>query len=175
MQNNQLQVAILCAAKKSNYFHIPDLDIYDESRDAFTYTGGVPVIAHPPCAQWSRMKAFANYNKRHLELAAFCIDAVRSNGGILEHPAGSSIFRHFGLSTAHIISVSQSWWGFPAQKRTYLYFHECKPCVPHPLSFDCITGNVSKMNASKRSLMPLSFCQWLCDCVRASYKGYLPD
>ena len=42
-------IAVLCARHDSPYKAIPTCDVYDEARDARTFPGGVPVIAHPPC------------------------------------------------------------------------------------------------------------------------------
>ena len=47
-------VAILCASRKTAYRDIPGVEIYDEDRDARTFPGGMPVIAHPPCRRWTR-------------------------------------------------------------------------------------------------------------------------
>lgn len=114
-------ITILCAKKDSIYKQIPGVDVWDIDRDAYFFTGSNPVITHAPCAQWSRMKAFANDNKDEKELAWFCLNKVLRNGGIFEHPAGSSFFKEAGI-TQNIYSVDQSWWGFPARKRTYFVF-----------------------------------------------------
>jgi hypothetical protein len=47
-------VAILYAARKTAYRDIAGVEIYDEDRDARTFPGGMPVIAHPPCRRWTR-------------------------------------------------------------------------------------------------------------------------
>lgn len=157
-------ITILGVHKKSNYKLIPGLDLWDAERDAYNYTGINPVIAHPPCAQWSRMKNFAKSSSSEKELAAFCFEMVLNNGGIFEHPAGSSFFKYYGVDKYKILSVSQRWWGFPAEKRTYLYFSRCKPLAT-PISFDCATKKVCELHSSSRSIMPLSFCQYLVNCV----------
>lgn len=163
-------ISVLCVMPGSNYFQIPGLDLWDAKRDAYNFIGSNPVITHAPCAQWSRLKAFANDNPREKELAWFCLEKVRRNGGIFEHPAGSSFFKEAGIKK--IYSVDQSWWGFPARKRTYLYFHGYKP-LAFPLSFDRITykvggnrnGSLISMIKRDHSKMTLSFCQYLVDCL----------
>lgn len=166
-----MQVAILCADTISNYFKIPDLDIYTIERPAELFDGPGPVIAHPPCAQWSRMHAFANFSKDDLDTAAFCVDMVKEYGGLLEQPAGSSLFKYFGLKVTY--SVDQSWWGFPARKRTYLYSNGVR-LEPMPLPGSLRKLKLSEnMNARMRSRMTLDFCQYLVDSVRLSMG--LPD
>ena len=119
-------ITVLCAKKNSVYKTIPGIDVWDEERDAYFFTGSNPVITHAPCAQWSRMKAFANGNPDEKELAYFCLKNVIRNGGIFEHPAGSSFFKEAGL-TSNIYSIDQAWWGYAAHKPTYLFFSKCKP------------------------------------------------
>lgn len=124
-------ITVLCANKDSVYKMIPGIDVWDETRDAYFFTGSNPVITHAPCAQWSRMKGFAKSVADEKELSFFCLKQVIRNGGIFEHPSGTSFFKEAGI-TKNIYSVDQSWWGFPAKKTTLLLFHNCKP-LPFPL------------------------------------------
>jgi hypothetical protein len=157
-------IAILCADENSNYFKIPyDLDIYTLSRSSLDYKGDGKVICHPPCAQFSRMKAFSKKNESHLELAKFCIDMVNKNGGIIEQPMGSSMFKLFGLDYKNVFSVNQSWWGFRCTKKTILYFHNVKP-LQMPITFDVPPYKVSELHSSMRSRMTKSFCEYLVKC-----------
>lgn len=157
-------ISVLCVGDhRSNYRLIPGLDLWDAERDAYNFTGSNPVITHPPCQQWSQLKGFAHDKPREKELAWFCLETVNRNGGILEHPRGSSFFREAGIRPT--ISVDQIWWGFPARKSTYLYFVGFKPQA-FPLSFDCATKSVQNMSSTgERSRQPLAFCQWLIKCV----------
>lgn len=137
-------VAILCASKKTAYREIPDLEIYDEVRDARTFTGDMPVIAHPPCRRWTKFgmamtKArFIRCGKEtpqdeidaERELGLFCTHMVMKNGGILEQPAGSKLFTAARLPLpgsmqsphSFTVEVWQKWWGYPVKKATWLYF-----------------------------------------------------
>lgn len=162
-------ITVLCAKKNSLYKQIPGIDVWDQDRDAYFFTGSNPVITHAPCAQWSRMKAFANDNPDEKELAFFCLQKVIRNGGIFEHPAGSSFFKEAGVSK-NIYSVDQSWWGFPARKKTYLFFHKCKP-MPMPILKPAPTHVVGyhrnserdlpEMSKSQRSTTVIPFANWM--------------
>jgi len=169
-------ISVLCVNRKTVYRNIPGLDLWDQVRDAYNFAGSNPVITHAPCQQWSRMKAFARGDQREKDLAFFCLEKVMQNGGIFEHPAGSSFFKVAGIRPT--ISVNQFWWGFPIKKPTWLYFKDCRP-LAHPLSFDAIeykfgTGKISQHGKNKSALkkywgdaskMTLPFAQWLTDCI----------
>jgi hypothetical protein len=125
------------------------------------------------------MKAFANDNPDEKELAYFCLTKVIRNGGIFEHPAGSTFFREAGI-TKNIYSVDQSWWGFPARKKTYLFFHNCKP-LSMPVLTNIVTHVVGyhkasrkelpEMSKSHRSTTVLGFAQWL---INSIYESKIP-
>jgi hypothetical protein len=178
-------ISILCAKKNSLYKTIPGIDVWDEDRDAYFFTGSNPVITHAPCAQWSRMRNFAKDDPDQKELAYFCLTKIIRNGGIFEHPAGSSFFKQAGL-TKNIYSVDQSWWGFPAVKRTYLFFHECRPLsFPFPSETPSkIVNTQLRKNGSRHkkqdqfkssrmipksmnSTTVLPFAKYLIDCINA--------
>lgn len=79
-------ISVLCAMENSFYYSISGLDVWNKDRDAYFFTGTNPVIVHPPCQQWSRMKAFARPDPEEKELAFFCLQKVLKNGGVFEHP-----------------------------------------------------------------------------------------
>lgn len=141
------QVAILCAAKKTAYRDMPGLEVYDEARDARTFQGGMPVVAHPPCRRWTtfgdNMLIAAKKRlgttpqseseiKVERELGLFCARQVQECGGILEQPARSRLFEAAGLPLpgspqspdSFSLHVWQRWWGFPTKKGTWLYFRK---------------------------------------------------
>lgn len=170
-------ISILCAKTDSLYKQIPGLDVWDEHRNAYYFTGSNPVITHAPCAQWSSMKAFAHKNDITKDLAFHCLKMVIRNGGIFEHPAGSSFFKEAGV-TKNIYSVDQSWWGFPARKRTYLFFHKCKP-IEHPiltLGPSLVVASSKKgsplkeMPKSIRSTTVLPFAHWMIQSINEHIK-----
>lgn len=124
------RVAALCVRADSIYKRLRGVEPFDATRDARTFAGGVPVIAHPPCAQWSRMKAFAADKPEEKALGPLCVEFVRRCGGVLEHPADSSLWKHCGLPRpgapadefgGYTVELSQFWLGHLAEKRTWLY------------------------------------------------------
>jgi len=135
-----LTVAALYVQKDGAYYGLPDVDPWDEERDARNYSGPWPVVAHPPCARWSRLAGFteAVFGLRRGDdggCFAAALDAVRRFGGVLEHPAYSDAWEHFGLPrpnryggwTASLFDpgwscyVEQGRYGLPAKKATWLY------------------------------------------------------
>ena len=95
------------------------------------------VVAHPPCADWSSLRAFARDDPERRSCAPRAVEQVREFGGVLEHPAHSSLWREMGLprpsglgflgrshSDAHggwTLWVEQCAWGHRARKATWLY------------------------------------------------------
>jgi hypothetical protein len=113
------------------------------------------------------MRSFSKENKAEKDLAMFCLDKVKSNGGILEHPAGSQFWKVAHVSRLNIISINQHWFGFPAQKRTWLYFYDVEP-LSYPLNFNTPLKTVSQLHSAARSLQPLSLCRYLVASVEYS-------
>jgi hypothetical protein len=82
-----------------------DENCWDFERDARTYQGSDPVIAHPPCNLWVNMAQLnyrrygGDHNKPGNDSGKFAsaLDNVMRVGGVLEHPAGSMAFEHFRL------------------------------------------------------------------------------
>lgn len=177
-----MDVSVLFVQKESIYYSLP-VDCWDILRDARNYTGPNPVVCHPPCRAWGRLKAFAKPRPDEKELAVKAVDFVRLYGGVLEHPSGSSLWRELNLPLGNCadqyggftISVNQSWFGHQAQKKTLLYICGiCRSQVPQlPLSFNAIeytVGGSSKNNRAahkkniskkKREATPLAFALWL--------------
>lgn len=95
--NDSMSVAVLFARRDSVYKTLPNCDVWDIDRDARLWLGGSPVVAHPPCRAWGRLRQFANPRPDEKELAIYAIDMVRKWRGVVEHPAGSSLWPHLGL------------------------------------------------------------------------------
>jgi hypothetical protein len=123
-------VAVLFAASPSVYDDFPECDVYNFARDARTFPGGLPVVAHPPCRLFSKLSYFSTAPLSEKELAYVAIKMVRENGGVLEHPAYSKLWAEAGLPRpgagsdafgGWTFSLLQWWFGHPARKATWLY------------------------------------------------------
>jgi hypothetical protein len=133
-------VAALYVDPNGVYANLPGVEVWDEDRDARTYAGPWPVVAHPPCARWCQL-ASVNEARWGAKIGddggcfAAALAAVETFGGVLEHPAYSLAWERFGLPrpsryawTANLerpgcaAEVSQAVYGHPARKRTWLYY-----------------------------------------------------
>ena len=142
-------IAALFVQTGGCYFGLDDVDPWDEPRDARTYPGPHPVVAHPPCQLWTNMARvnFKRYGGEHNRPGnddgcfAAALRAVRTWGGVLEHPAGSHAWAAHGLvapdaapgwvpgvqSHEFVCEVWQSAYGHKARKRTWLYYVGPRP------------------------------------------------
>ncbi len=130
---------MLFCAHRSVYLSIPGLDRWDERRDARSWPGGTPIVAHPPCRLWGKMRFFAGEHPGERALAPWALEQVRRWGGVLEHPEGSGLWAH-GLRPGEpdeyggwVLPVDQSWWGHRARKRTWLYVQGVAPSEVPPI------------------------------------------
>lgn len=133
-----MTVAVLFARADSNYKDIPGVDVWDAARDARKWPGGAPVVAHPPCRLWGMLRQFATAQDPVMErqLALDAIAHVRKHGGVLEHPARSTLWQAAGLPApgrapdawgGWTAEIRQCDWGHKAEKRTWLYIVGCHP------------------------------------------------
>ena len=93
-------IAVLFARDDSRYKDFNVYDVYDMNRDARTFCKKMPVIAHPPCRAWGMLSHMANPREGEKQLAYLALAQVRLNGGILEHPAGSRLWKEAPLPLA---------------------------------------------------------------------------
>jgi hypothetical protein len=135
-------IAALYVEKNGCYFGMPDVDPWDKDRDARTYPGPWPVVAHPPCDRWCQMAPVnqARYGHRVGDdggCFASALASVRSWGGVLEHPALSLAWSAFDLPRPSyggwtrafcggwVAHVDQRNYGHRATKGTWLYAYNC--------------------------------------------------
>lgn len=128
-------VAVLFARADSVYKSLPGCDVYDIERDARTYAGSAPIVAHPPCRAWGILRALAKPRPDEKALAPWAVEQIRRNGGVLEHPKASTLWPHMGLPAigerdefgGWTLPIFQCWWGHRAEKATLLYIVGCEP------------------------------------------------
>src|SRR5689334_6621614 len=83
-------VAALYVDPRGPYPRIEGVDCWDESRDARLYDGPHPVVAHPPCGPWSKLRHLCKEETADCGLRA--VDQVRRFGGVLEQPEHSKLW-----------------------------------------------------------------------------------
>lgn len=146
MRNEIARVAALFVEAGGVYADQPGVDVWDISRDARTYPGSAPVVAHPPCQRWGRYWHGSPRKPHQYQLGddegcfGAALTAVRSYGGVLEHPAYSRAFGAYGLPWAPregwwpfrndewVCHVEQGHYGHMARKATWLFaVSACKP------------------------------------------------
>ena len=93
--------------------------LYGPYRDARTYAGPWPIIAHPPCGPWGQWRWKSLESKEHGRIA---LDLVHRYGGVVEQPLGSSLFTEHGRPGHILERVNQGDYGHLARKATLLYF-----------------------------------------------------
>jgi hypothetical protein len=136
-------IAALYVDARGPYASMSDVDAWHAERDAHRYAGPHAVVAHPPCAGWSRLRHLAH--KRDIDSAAHAFACVRLFGGVLEQPAHSKMWEAFGAPWpcdadlrevdgaplhgaqhtdehgGYTVQLDQCEWGHVARKRTWLY------------------------------------------------------
>lgn len=189
-------VAALFVETGGVYFGLPDVDPWDEKRDARNYTGPWPVVAHPPCARWCQLAAVneARYGIPRAEdggLFDRALVIARNFGGVLEHPAYSLAWRYFDLAVpvhgcwqgaVHrpnewVTSVHQRNYGHRALKHTWLVYVGSNPPPldwrePEPPEAWCSTDRptsqmtVEHMSKRERARTPEPFRDLLLEIAR---------
>jgi hypothetical protein len=127
-----MTIAALYVDPRGPYPALAGVDAWAVDRDATQYDGPDPVVAHPPCAPWTRSAALrASYKGDEQALALRAVAQVRQFGGVLEHPAHSMLWAAACLPApgdspsvdpnGYTIRVDQCEWGHVARKSTWLY------------------------------------------------------
>ena len=89
-------IAALYVERNGTYWNLPDVDPWDEARDARLYAGPWPVVAHPPCRAWGQLSHMATPRHDENDLARWAVSQVREWGGVLEHPKKSKLWADQG-------------------------------------------------------------------------------
>lgn len=181
-------VAVLFARRDSIYKTLEGVDVWDIDRDARTWPGGCPVVTHPPCRSWGRLRHFAKPFPGEHELSLWAVEQVRQWGGVLEHPASSRLWPvaelpkqgqrdQFGGWT---LMIPQFWFGHRAEKRTLLYIVGCDPpqlpLIPfllgepsHVVQSRKRIGHRPHISKAEREETPLALAQWLIEVAREAW------
>lgn len=143
-------VAALYVMPDGPYAGLPDVEVWDEARDARCYDGPhVVVVAHPPCQRWGRYWFGGPSARVRKTLGddggcfAAALASVRRWGGVLEHPEASHAWGTHGLPApaksggwepdlygGWSCCVEQGHYGHRARKATWLYFVGEAPPAP---------------------------------------------
>lgn len=130
-------IAALFVAKGGCYFGMPEVDPWDEERDARLYAGPFPVVAHPPCQRWGKFWAgqplhIKQTGERKIkgdDQGCFesALRSARKWGGIIEHPEGSHAWKHFGLRRPKKAGwspadTSGAWWTCRVEQGRYGHY-----------------------------------------------------
>jgi hypothetical protein len=179
------KVSVLFAEKNSIYNQFPDVEVYDLVRNAYTFDFRTPVVCHPPCRLFGRLRQFSTAPVNEKLYAWWCVHVVRSCGGVLEHPESSKLWSEanlpFGSSFDQFggftLKVFQSQFNFPAAKPTWLYICGVKPLnLPnYPILQSPVSACIGRSNRSLklpelphslRSSTTHSFAQFLLNVAR---------
>ncbi len=139
--STSIPIAALFVETGGCYASLAGVDPWDIERDARTYAGPHPVVAHPPCQRWGRYWGGAPRKPHQYRLGdddgcfASALASVRTWGGVLEHPKDSHAWAHFGLTKpprsggwvmadsvgGWTCCVEQGHYGHLSRKATWLY------------------------------------------------------
>ncbi len=136
-----MKIAALFVETNGCYFNLPDVDPWDEPRDARKYRGPWPVVCHSPCQRWGRFWHGSTRKPHQFRMGEdggcflFALNAVRIFGGVLEHPADSHAWKAHRLippkrgagwqpagdGVGMTCYVEQGHYGHFSNKPTWLY------------------------------------------------------
>ena len=190
--------ALYVDSKRGPYAALPGVDCWDEARDATAYAGPGPVVAHPPCGPWGRLRG--QCTRQDASLGPVAVGQVLRWGGVLEHPAGSLLWDECrlprpgelprwvdmgtGLRRVWSIAVDQCEWGHEARKATWLLLVGVEPDAvgPPPMPGAQPTRTVQsrrhlhshgedrlrEMSKTRRHLTPPLMAEWLVALARST-------
>lgn len=187
--------ALYIDIKRGPYTGIAGVDCWGVERDATTYGGPWPVVAHPPCGQYGSLRHLALANDAESRCGPVAVAQVRRFGGVLEQPAHSRLFEHCGLPApgagldgfgGFTVEVEQVAWGHPARKRTWLYCVGIERATVDagirqggtitawvsgtytPGKRGTVPEGVRVITPRERHLTPVAFAEWLVELARTA-------
>lgn len=183
-----MNVAALYVRSDTIYRSIPGVGCWDRERDARLYAGSYPVVSHPPCGPWGNMRIWRRYLHEKIGWGSseydsdgaamgcgpIAVHQVRRFGGVLEHLAGSALWRHMGMPgpgdrndsyEGYTIEIEQSDFGHRARKRTWLYIVGYPTGalgieLPEPVRSESVAV-VEMMGRKEREETPERLARWL--------------
>jgi hypothetical protein len=193
-------VAALYVDPAGIYSTMPGVDPWGEERDARTYAGPHPVVAHPPCARWGRYwhGGPSVRERRRLGDDDGCFDAalrsVLDHGGVLEHPEATHAWRHANIvapprgggwvpaglfhAGAWTCCVEQGHYGHRARKATWLLLVGAEPpelawgpSVSKLKIDDGYHTQAERMGKRERAATPRAFAEVLVAMARSARAG----
>lgn len=197
--SSSIRVAALFVDPNGVYSGLPGVDCWGEDRDARTYPGPWPVVAHPPCSRWCRLVPVVEalhpellpYRGQDGGCFAAALYAVREFGGVLEHPAKTAAWPHHKLTAPKrgawmrglydrgwVTEVSQSLYGHKARKRTWLYYVGGNPppqldwtdaAGTHRMSGFNCPKGTPELSKRERAATPPAFRDVLLDMARGAH------
>lgn len=185
-------IAALFVDPDGPYKEYQEVDMWDVNRDARLYKGPYRVVAHPPCNRWGKM-APVNLARWGTPIGEdggcfkSALESVLEWGGVLEHPAQTLAWTHFGLEKPSgkgwkvigkdlwVGEVWQSDYGHLATKKTWLLYKGAnpKPFITnrvkgsHQVGGGIHTGNNKKPRLAQKitHITPPLFAEYLLELV----------
>lgn len=132
-------IAALFVETDGCYYGLDGVDPWDITRDARKYAGPHPIVAHPPCQRWGRFWHGSTRKPHQFKMGddggcfESALHSLEQFGGVIEHPADSLAFKHFGVriperykgwqraAMGYVCYVEQGHYGHFSRKPTWLY------------------------------------------------------
>jgi len=179
-------VAALYVDKHGPYPKMLGVQAWSKEYDAMRYIFPNPVVAHPPCGPWGNLLSACT--KQDPETGVRAVIQVARFGGVLEHPAGSRLWKHMGLPLPgdmsdpgfYTIETEQCRWGHKALKKSWFLFSRIQrgdllPIPPFIEPTHVIDSAPSKkkrgapvrhLPKSQRHITPHRLAEWLIAAAR---------